>query len=111
MGQAATGTEGADTIVIPQKGVYRKTSIPRWNVKGLGVEIGLPILVVRKLAEDANTTPDEFLQTHLGVWRFDSFPGLHLNFIPRKRRRKRRRTLKARDTGIEHQESNIREVS
>jgi hypothetical protein len=78
-------------IVIPAKGVYEKRMRLHWAVPGAAAEITIPMIVLRKLAADVDMTVEEFLNEHDGLWRFNSFKGLHLVFPPAQARRARRR--------------------
>ena len=71
---------GEELVVVPLRHVYEQKM--KLRPKAGTADITIPVLVLRKLAEERDMSIEQFVTSHVGVWKFNAFPGIYLTFEP-----------------------------
>lgn len=67
-----------------KKLIVKKYKLRTAGAQGATIEITLPKAAVEREARRLGISEEEAVQKMLGVWRFNSFRGLHLDFELKK---------------------------
>jgi len=74
-----------ETIALDDKSlIVKKYKLRTAGAQGATIEITLPKQAVEREARRLGISEEEAAEKLVGVWRFDSFRGLHLDFELKK---------------------------
>jgi len=75
----------SETILLDDKKlIVKKYKLRTAGAQGATIEITLPKGAVEREARRLGLSEEEAVEKLVGVWRYNSFPGLHLSFETRK---------------------------
>jgi len=78
----------SETISLDDKKlIVKKYKLRTAGAQGATIEITLPKGAVERDARRLGLSEEEAVEKLVGVWRYDSFPGLHLSFETKKERK------------------------
>lgn len=74
-----------ETISIDdKKAIVKKYKLRTAGAQGATIEITLPRQAVEREARNLGISEEEAVEKLMGVWRYNSFRGLHLDFEVKK---------------------------